>query len=99
VRTCVVCREQSTKRQLVRIVRQPDGQVVIDPTGRMNGRGAYLCDRPECWQRAADSEVLARALNTQVTEELRMNLRERAQALTGADAAETGEKVSTTHVE
>jgi predicted RNA-binding protein YlxR (DUF448 family) len=99
VRTCVICREQSTKRQLVRIVRQPDGRVVVDPTGRLNGRGAYLCDRPACWQRAAASDALAKALNTQVTEELRTVLRVRAQALTDMKADESGEKVSTTHGE
>jgi predicted RNA-binding protein YlxR (DUF448 family) len=99
VRTCVICREQSTKRQLVRVVRQPDGSVVIDPTGRLNGRGAYLCDKPGCWRKAAESDALARALNTAVTEELRMILRERAEALAATNADETGEKVSKAHVE
>jgi predicted RNA-binding protein YlxR (DUF448 family) len=99
VRTCVICREQSTKRQLVRVVRQPDGSVLIDTTGRLNGRGAYLCDKPGCWRKAAESDALTRALNTPVTEELRTILRERAQALTDTDADETGEKVSKAHVE
>ena len=99
VRTCVICREQSTKRQLVRIVRQPDGFVVVDSTGRLNGRGAYLCDRPACWQRVAESDALGRALNTQVTEELRQTLRERAQAMSDSGVFDPGEKVSTTNVE
>jgi predicted RNA-binding protein YlxR (DUF448 family) len=74
IRTCVVCREQSTKRQLVRIVRQPDDSVALDPSGRAKGRGAYLCDKAECWQRALETDALARALNTRRTDELRLIL-------------------------
>ena len=99
VRTCVVCREQSTKRQLVRIVRQPVGEVVIDSTGRLNGRGAYLCDRPACWQRAAETDVLARALNTQLSDELRTSLRERARAKQDSDVEISGEKERIDNVE
>ena len=43
-RTCVACRQTGAKRQLVRVVRAPDGSVTIDPTGKRSGRGAYLCD-------------------------------------------------------
>jgi predicted RNA-binding protein YlxR (DUF448 family) len=43
MRTCVVCREKRPKRDLVRIVRTPSGEVVVDATGRANGRGGYLC--------------------------------------------------------
>lgn len=96
VRTCVVCREQSTKRQLLRIVRQPDGSVMIDETGRKNGRGAYLCDRSACWHRAAEADMLGRSLNTTITDELRTMLRERAQALISADAESPKEKARVT---
>lgn len=75
VRTCVICRGQSAKRGLVRIVRQPDGLVLIDETGRLNGRGAYLCDKPGCWERAASGEVLAKALKAELTPALREALR------------------------
>ena len=78
IRTCVVCREQSTKRALVRIVRQPDGEVVIDPTGKLNGRGTYLCDKPACRKTAAETEVLAKALNTTIGTALRDDLRRMA---------------------
>ena len=47
-RTCVVCRRVRGKRELVRLVRRPDGHVVVDRAARMPGRGAYLCDGPEC---------------------------------------------------
>jgi predicted RNA-binding protein YlxR (DUF448 family) len=44
-RTCVACRETDAKRQLIRLVRTPEGTVEVDPTGKRNGRGAYLCAR------------------------------------------------------
>ena len=46
-RTCIVCGEIKDKRELLRIVKTPEG-IHYDPTGRMNGRGAYLCGKPEC---------------------------------------------------
>jgi predicted RNA-binding protein YlxR (DUF448 family) len=68
-RTCVACRRQLDKRQLTRIVRTPDAGVVIDPTGKRSGRGAYLCDQPECWEKAlGKARLLNQALNTQLTE-------------------------------
>ncbi len=55
-RTCVICREKVDKRRLTRIVRTPDSGVVIDPTGKRNGRGAYLCDNPECWDKVVQQK-------------------------------------------
>lgn len=68
-RTCVVCRETAAKRTLIRIVRTPDGAVEVDPTGRMNGRGAYLCTNPACWSKAVSTPILAKALRIDVTDE------------------------------
>ena len=76
VRTCAVCREQGTKRSLTRIVRQTDGTVAIDPSGRLNGRGAYVCDKADCWERAATTDVLAKALNVDLSEQFRDELRQ-----------------------
>lgn len=73
VRTCVICAEKEAKRGLTRIVRTPEG-IMIDPTGKMNGRGAYLCAQPACWQRAAQSNALARALRTELTDDDRARL-------------------------
>jgi uncharacterized protein len=61
-RTCVACRQTNAKRQLVRIVRTPDGGVTIDPTGKRSGRGAYLCESPDCWQAGLKRGALPRAL-------------------------------------
>ena len=77
VRTCVVCREKAGKRALMRVVRTEDG-IMVDSSGKMNGRGAYLCERPECWERAMTTDVLAKALKTTVTPEDRERLRQMA---------------------
>jgi predicted RNA-binding protein YlxR (DUF448 family) len=66
VRTCVICRTRDAKRVLTRIVRTAEG-VMVDPSGKLNGRGAYLCDQEACWLRALDSDVLSRALRTPLT--------------------------------
>jgi len=80
-RMCVSCRERSAKRTLTRIVRTPEGRVEIDPTGRMNGRGAYLCDDPECWERALRSQALSRALKVEIDPETINRLRAYAATL------------------
>ncbi|HKZ84503.1 MAG TPA: YlxR family protein [Anaerolineae bacterium] len=51
-RTCVGCGEVQGKRQLMRVVRTPDGRVHVDPTGKANGRGAYVHERRACWEKA-----------------------------------------------
>lgn len=48
-RTCIACRQSRPKRELIRIVRTPDGHVLLDATGKRSGRGAYLCARRSCW--------------------------------------------------
>lgn len=67
-RMCVVCREVQGKRALIRIVRTPVDGVLIDATGKRAGRGAYLCQRRSCWQRALTNNALNRALRTTLTE-------------------------------
>jgi len=68
-RTCIVCREKFDKRRLIRIVRTPDDGVVIDVSGKRNGRGAYLCDQVGCWENAIKkTQLLDNALATKLTE-------------------------------
>lgn len=74
-RTCIVCRTTANKRTLTRLVRTPDEGVVLDPTGKRNGRGAYLCDQRSCWEHALETDVLARALRTTLTEADRARIR------------------------
>lgn len=78
-RTCVGCREVLPKRTLIRIVRTSDG-VQIDPTGKLAGRGAYLHDRRECWERGLRG-ALDHALKAVTTSEERRILEEFMSAL------------------
>lgn len=65
-RTCVGCGEESPKRALLRVVRAPDGTVEYDPTGRANGRGAYVCSDSNCVKLARKKNAFSRMLKTQV---------------------------------
>src|SRR6266481_3709726 len=58
LRTCIACRENKPKRELLRVVRTPDGHVLLDPTGKKAGRGAYLCARLSCWELALKRKKL-----------------------------------------
>jgi len=62
----VACRQTGAKRGLVRIVRTPAGQVAIDATGRLPGRGAYLCAHRSCWELALKRKALDRALKVTI---------------------------------
>jgi predicted RNA-binding protein YlxR (DUF448 family) len=68
-RTCLGCRLPADKRGLIRIVRTPEGAVVVDPTGKRNGRGAYLCHRPACWEKALKGRLIEQALRTPLSPE------------------------------
>ena len=68
-RTCVACRCSDEKRWFVRIVRTPDGHVVVDPTGKANGRGAYLCAKPECFEVARQRRRLDAALKVNLKDD------------------------------
>ena len=61
-RTCIGCREVQAKRQLVRVVRQADGHIRIDPSGKAPGRGAYVHTLATCWQQALNGGRLTHAL-------------------------------------
>lgn len=67
-RSCIACGQKAPKRELVRIVRVPDGPVIPDPTGRANGRGAYLCNRVGCWERGLTKRALERSFRTKVSD-------------------------------
>ncbi len=62
MRTCVACRTERPKQELVRVVRTTDGAIALDATGKANGRGAYLCPRVECLKLAVKRAALKRAL-------------------------------------
>ena len=91
-RTCVACRRTQSKRELVRVVRLATGGVVVDPTGKRSGRGAYLCRRRRCWERALRESRLEYALRMEFSEEAKRTLGEFAQSL--AENLEEGIEVA-----
>lgn len=68
-RTCIACRGVFNKRDLVRIVRTPEGEIVIDPPARIAGRGAYLCRNKRCWTEALRQRRIGSALRVALTAE------------------------------
>ena len=79
-RQCMGCRERKAKRELIRVVRTPDGAVTLDFGGRMNGRGAYLCPNPECLKKAIRSKALDRSLEVEIPEEVYGRLQKEMEA-------------------
>ncbi|MDD2420755.1 MAG: YlxR family protein [Heliobacteriaceae bacterium] len=69
-RMCVGCGEMKEKRALIRVVRTPDGQVVLDTTGKKSGRGAYLCPNHQCLNKAVKAKRLEKALRHPVAPEI-----------------------------
>ena len=80
MRMCVACREMKPKKELIRVVRTPEGEIVADETGRRNGRGAYLCRAEACFNKAVKTRALERALEQPLSEEAAAYLR---QVITG----------------
>lgn len=65
-RQCMGCRERRAKKELIRVVRTPEGMVQLDFSGKLNGRGAYLCPNVECLRKAIRSKALDRALEVEI---------------------------------
>lgn len=70
MRMCVGCREMKPKRELIRVVRSPEGEVSMDPVGKKPGRGAYVCRSEACLNRALKQKQLERVLEVQLTEDV-----------------------------
>lgn len=75
-RQCVACGVMRAKRELVRVVRTPDGTVRLDTTGKLSGRGAYVCPEPTCVERALREDRLARVLNLAIPDDVTRWLRD-----------------------
>jgi predicted RNA-binding protein YlxR (DUF448 family) len=89
-RTCVVCRSTNAKRTLTRLVRTAEGRVVVDHTGKQNGRGAYVCHQASCWHAIIERTVLVSALRiATLTEEDRATLQSFARTLGFSNFADT----------
>ncbi len=69
-RQCMGCRERKPKRELIRIVRMTDGNVSVDFSGKVNGRGAYICPSAQCLRKAQRSKALERSLEVPIPEQV-----------------------------
>ena len=70
VRQCIGCREMKPKNEMVRIIRTPDNDICLDKTGRMNGRGAYICLNLDCYKKAVRSKAIERALKQEIPDDI-----------------------------
>ena len=75
LRTCMGCNEKKPKKELIRIVKQKDGNVELDKTGKMEGRGAFICNNIECLDKVIKTKRLERTLDIQISEETYKKLR------------------------
>ncbi len=69
-RQCMGCRDMKPKNELVRVIKTPEGLVCLDKTGKMNGRGAYLCPNKDCYNKAVKSKGIERSLKTEIPTEI-----------------------------
>ena len=70
MRQCLGCREMKPKKELIRVVRSPEGEISLDFRGKANGRGAYVCPDPACLKKAIKAKALERAFETAIPEEI-----------------------------
>lgn len=76
LRMCVACREMHDKRELVRVVKDKEGNIFIDETGKKNGRGAYVCKNAECFKKLAKTKALNKSFKCLVSDEIYQHLQE-----------------------
>ncbi len=81
MRMCTACREMKPKRELVRIVKTPEGEIKVDLTGKLNGRGAYVCKSNECLAKAEKINALSRAFSCQISAEIYAQLEKELEAV------------------
>ena len=74
MRQCLGCREMEPKRELLRVVRSPEGRVSLDTRGKKPGRGAYVCPNADCLKKAVKTRALSRALETEIPDEVMQRL-------------------------
>ncbi len=83
MRQCMGCRERHEKKELIRVVRTVDGTVSLDFSGKLNGRGAYLCPKSDCLKKALKSKALDRALEVTIPQEVIDRLEKEMEAAHG----------------
>lgn len=90
MRRCIGCYESKPKKELLRIVRNGDGGISIDFTGKMNGRGAYLCDDPACFEKMEKGNKLSKEFETAVGKDTYEALRAQLEERKASDSSKSG---------
>lgn len=80
MRQCLGCREMKPKKELIRVVRSPEGEISLDFRGKANGRGAYVCPNPACLKKAVKARALERAFSAPIPQEVYDRLNEQMEA-------------------
>ena len=83
MRKCVGCQEMKNKKEMIRIIRTAENEFMLDATGKRNGRGAYICPRKECFDRAVKSRGLDRSFKMQVPREVYETLEKEMERIVG----------------
>ncbi len=81
LRMCVACRHKMNKRDLIRVVRTPEGDVLLDETGKRSGRGAYICKQDDCFLKAIKNKGLEKALEVNIDQKAEEHLREQFEGI------------------
>ncbi|MCD8015423.1 MAG: YlxR family protein [Lachnospiraceae bacterium] len=81
LRKCTGCQEMKGKKEMLRILRTPEGELMLDVTGRKNGRGAYLCRSMECFEKARKNRGLERSLKVKIPEETYESLKKEIESI------------------
>ena len=76
MRTCIACREEKPKREMLRIVKNADGEIKLDFSGKLAGRGAYVCDGADCIAKLKKSRLLNRSFSCEVPQEIYLRIEE-----------------------
>ena len=79
-RQCMGCRERKEKREMIRVVRSPEGGISLDFRGKAPGRGAYICPKMDCLKRAIKAKSLERSLDTAIPDEIYARLEQEMEA-------------------
>ncbi len=81
MRKCIGCNEMKNKKEMMRVIRTPENEIVLDTTGKKNGRGAYLCFSRECLEKAVKSRGLERSLKVPIPREVLESLEKELEAI------------------
>ena len=87
LRRCTGCMEMMNKKELIRVVHNNENEIFLDPTGKKNGRGAYVCKNADCLEKALKNKGIERSLSCQIPDEVKKMLREQMAECRGAQCA------------